>query len=230
MITILVLSDDRPALELVSNALVEQPDFNVHPALDLDQVSSLLASNLKPDLALLDSAQTDIDLTRRLLELLKNTDGKPASTILLSGEASEEARVRALEMGFDDYLVKPVSSRELISRLRALLRRRTPMGEGRRLDAAGIVLNCDQHRVLIDGRSVTLSPTEYRLLEFFMSHPEKVYTRLQLLNNVWGRNVAIDERTVDVHIRRLRKALLNYGRDTAIQTVRGFGYRFSERP
>jgi two-component system phosphate regulon response regulator PhoB len=133
-------------------------------------------------------------------------------------------------MGLDDFLVRPVSSRELISRIRAVQRRRIPESEIRRLGAAGIELICDQHRVVIDGRNVSLSPTEYRLLEFFMSHPEKVYTRTQLLNNVWGRNVLIDERTVDVHIRRLRKALLKHGRDTVIQTVRGFGYRFSEWP
>ena len=228
MIKILGLSDDHPNLEGVSNALGEQADFQVHTAIDLDQVASLLDSHLKPDLVMLDSAQTDLDLTRRLLEQVKGVEGMPASTILLTGQTSEEARIRALEMGIDDYLVKPASPRELISRLRALLRRRSQTSEGRRLEAAGIVLNCDQHRVLIDGRTVSLSPTEYRLLEFFMSHPEKVYTRSQLLNNVWGRNVLIDERTVDVHIRRLRRALLKFGRDTAIQTVRGFGYRFSE--
>ena len=230
MITILVLSSDRPTLETLCSDLGEQSDFRVHPAPDLDQVKVLLASNLKPDILLLDSDETDFDLIRQLLELIKRTDAKPASMILLTGHATEDAQVGALEMGLDDFLVRPVSSRELISRIRAVQRRRIPESEIRRLGAAGIELICDQHRVVIDGRNVSLSPTEYRLLEFFMSHPEKVYTRTQLLNNVWGRNVLIDERTVDVHIRRLRKALLKHGRDTVIQTVRGFGYRFSEWP
>jgi two-component system phosphate regulon response regulator PhoB len=230
VITILVLSDDRHTLDTLCSDLREQSDFRVHPAPDLDQVKVLLASNLKPDIVLLDSAQADFDLTRRLLELIKNSEGNPASVIILTGDASEDSQVGALEMGVDDFLVKPVSPREVITRLRAVQRRRIPASEIRRLVAAGIELICDQHRVLIDSRNVSLSPTEYRLLEFFMSHPEKVYTRTQLLNNVWGRNVLIDERTVDVHIRRLRKALLNHGKDTVIQTVRGFGYRFSEWP
>jgi len=137
--------------------------------------------------------------------------------------------VQGLESGADDYVTKPFSPRELVARIRAVLRRGGPAAEDEILHANGLTLDLASHRVSAGETLLDIGPTEYRLLEFFMSHPEPVYSRGQLLDRVWGSNVYVEERTVDVHIRRLRKALEPYGFDVLIQTVRGSGYRFSTR-
>jgi two-component system, OmpR family, phosphate regulon response regulator PhoB len=126
-------------------------------------------------------------------------------------------------------VTKPFSPRELLARINAVLRRVGPAGEGERIDFEGLELDQASHRVLVGEMTVPLGPTEYRMLEFFMTHPERVYTRDQLLDRIWGGNVYVEERTIDVHIRRLRKALEEFGYDRFIQTVRGSGYRFSAR-
>jgi two-component system phosphate regulon response regulator PhoB len=135
--------------------------------------------------------------------------------------------VGGLEAGADDYVTKPFSPRELVARIKAVLRRAQPEGEGETLEADGLVLDAASHRVSVEGKSLDLGPTEYRLLKHFMSHAERVFSRGQLLDAVWGRNSFVEERTVDVHILRLRKVLGMHGRDRLVQTVRGAGYRFS---
>ena len=141
----------------------------------------------------------------------------------------ENSKVQGLEAGVDDYVTKPFSTRELLARIKAVLRRAGPeQNELVQIDA-GLTVDLTQHRVTANDQPVHVGPTEFRLLHFFMTHPERVYSRSQLLDQVWGRNVYIEERTVDVHIRRLRKALEPYGFESLVQTVRGVGYRFSHQ-
>ncbi len=149
--------------------------------------------------------------------------------ILVTARVDENERVRGLNLGADDYVTKPFSSSELVARVRAVLRRSLPGGEDETLELDGLTLDAASQRVSVGDSSVKLGPTEYRLLRFFMSNPERVYSREQMLDRVWGQNVYVEERTVDVHIRRLRKALAPHGFDGFIQTVRGSGYRFSSR-
>jgi len=147
--------------------------------------------------------------------------------ILLTARGEEEDKVRGLEIGADDYMTKPFSPKELIARIRAVLRRSGKSQGQPQIIMGDLLLDTEQHRLSINDRPVEVSPTEFRLMHFFMTHPNKVYSRSQLLDQVWGRSVYIEERTIDVHIRRLRKILEEYGREDVVQTVRGFGYRFS---
>lgn len=149
--------------------------------------------------------------------------------MMLTARGEEEDRVRGLEIGADDYLTKPFSPKELIARVNAILRRVSAMASDNVIEMNGLKLDPASHRVMSDATSIEMGPTEYKLLYFFMTHPERVYNREQLLNYVWGVNVYIEDRTVDVHIRRLRKALAVGGHEKMIQTVRGTGYRFSVR-
>jgi two-component system phosphate regulon response regulator PhoB len=167
-----------------------------------------------------------VDLARRLRrdEL---TAGLPV--ILLTARSEENDRVRGLEVGADDYVTKPFSPRELIARIQAVLRRTQPDSDEAPIVFDGLSLSPVEHRVEAGGEAVELAPTEFRLLSFFMHHPDRVYSREQLLDRVWGRGIYVEERTVDVHVRRLRKALAAYGYDRFIQTVRGAGYRFSDK-
>ena len=179
------------------------------------------------DLLILDlklPGESGMDIARRI----RADSNMPI--IMLTGCKEEADRVMALELGADDYLTKPFSPRELLARINAVLRRTTPVEGTERIDVEGLVLDQSSQRVSSGERTVALGPTEYRMLAFFMTHPERVYTREQLLDRVWGGNVYVEERTIDVHIRRLRKALEEYGYDRLIQTVRGSGYRFSARP
>ena len=146
---------------------------------------------------------------------------------MLTARSEEDDRVGGLEAGADDYVTKPFSPRELVARIKAVLRRAQPEGEGEVLSTEGLQLDTISHRVTVDGNTIDMGPTEFRLLRHFMSHAERVFSRGQLLDAVWGRNSFVEERTVDVHILRLRKVLGQYGRDNLIQTVRGAGYRFS---
>jgi two-component system phosphate regulon response regulator PhoB len=171
--------------------------------------------------------QSGLDLTRAVK---RNKDTEDLPVIMLTARADEPDKVTGLEGGADDYVTKPFSPRELLARINAVLRRSSASGAGERVEAGGLVLDAAGHRVSVDGRTVPLGPTEYRLLQFFMEHPERVYARSQVLDRVWGGNVYVEERTVDVHIRRLRKALEPFGCDALVQTVRGAGYRFSTRP
>jgi two-component system phosphate regulon response regulator PhoB len=171
--------------------------------------------------------QSGLELTRAVK---RGKDTQDLPVIMLTARADEHDKVSGLEGGADDYVTKPFSPRELLARINAVLRRSAPGIAGESLEAGGLVLDVASHRVTVDEQNVALGPTEYRLLQFFMEHPERVYSRSQLLDRVWGGNVYVEERTVDVHIRRLRKALEPSGRESLVQTVRGSGYRFSTRP
>ncbi|MFM2006855.1 MAG: hypothetical protein RLZZ09_2510 [Pseudomonadota bacterium] len=229
MITILVVEDDTPILNMLRDLLEAEANIHVLTAENITKAQSLVGQSC-PDLILLDWMLPDMSGADWVRRLRQDELYVRVPIIMLTARGEEEDKVRALDMGVDDYVTKPFSSKELVARIKAVLRRRINATGTGRLVLAGIELLLDEHRVLIEGRDVALSPMEYRLLEFFMSHPEKVYSRSQLLDNVWGRSVFIEERTVDVHIRRLRKTLADFGREDAVQTIRGFGYRFSERP
>jgi two-component system phosphate regulon response regulator PhoB len=167
-----------------------------------------------------------LELTRALK---KDKDTREVPVIMLTARAEEQDKVAGLEGGADDYVTKPFSPRELLARINAVLRRTSPAAAEELIDVGQLRLDAAGHRVLCGEATVVLGPTEYRLLSFFITHAERVYTRSQLLDRVWGGNVYVEERTVDVHIRRLRKALEAFNCDGYVQTVRGAGYRFSTR-
>ena len=199
--------------------------FDTLEAVDCRTARILLADE-RPNLAIIDWMLPDmsgLELTRMLNRDEQYDD---VAIIMLTARADERDKISGLEGGADDYITKPFSPRELVARIQAVLRRSETSGES--LVRAG-VLELDEpgHRVFAGGNELKLGPTEYRLLEFLMTHPDRVYSRTRLLDRVWGANVYIDERTVDVHVRRLRKALTGSGADNYIQTVRGAGYRFS---
>lgn len=228
MVTILVVEDDISILKMLRD-LLEQSNITVLTATQANEAQALISQS-SPDLILLDWMLPDMSGAEWLRRLKRDEQFASIPIIMLTARGEEEDKVRALDMGVEDYITKPFSPRELVARIKVALRRRINIPTEGRISSAGIELVLDEHRVLIGGQDVTLSPMEYRLLEFFITHPEKVYSRGQLLDNVWGRSVFIEERTVDVHIRRLRKTLAEHNRDSVIQTVRGFGYRFSEKP
>ncbi len=224
----ILVVDDEPAIrEMVGFALMRE-GFEFLEAGDADEAKAKIA-NGKPDLLLLDwmlPGVSGIDLARRL----KSSPDTPELPIIMLTARSEEVhKVRGLEIGADDYVTKPFSPRELVARVRAVLRRAPPRSEDSVLRIAGLQLDADSHRVTAGDQSVDLGPTEFRLLRFLMAHPERVYTRSQLIDLVWGSNAYVEERTVDVHIGRLRKALTPSGHHRLIQTVRSAGYRFSAR-
>jgi two-component system phosphate regulon response regulator PhoB len=224
---ILLVEDEQPIREMVVFALTNA-GYEVYEAADARQAQICIAERL-PDLILLDwmlPGISGIDYARRLK---KDELTRELPIIMLTARAEEEDKVQGLESGTDDYVTKPFSPRELVARIRAVLLRGGPAGEDEILRANGLTLDLASHRVSTGEMLLEMGPTEYRLLEFFMSHPERVYSRGQLLDRVWGSNVYVEERTVDVHIRRLRKALEPHGFDALIQTVRGSGYRFSTR-
>jgi len=224
---ILVVEDEQAIREMVGFAL-KKAGFQFEEVADAEQALVSIASQT-PDLVLLDwmlPGMSGVDLARRLRRE-ELTAAIPI--ILLTARVEESDRVHGLEVGADDYVTKPFSPRELIARINAVLRRSTALSEDRLIEYDGLSLDPVGHRVQSDGQALNLAPTEFRLLHFFMSNPDRVYSREQLLDYVWGRGVFVEERTVDVHIRRLRKALGARGHDRFIQTVRGAGYRFSTR-
>ncbi|MCB1737817.1 MAG: winged helix-turn-helix domain-containing protein, partial [Gammaproteobacteria bacterium] len=167
-----------------------------------------------------------VDLTRRLK---KDEYSRDIPLIMLTAKSEIDDRVKGLEAGADDYVPKPFSPRELVARIRAVLRRTVGDDLDASLSLGGVTLDDETHRVTADGRELEMGPTEFRLLRFFLANPERVFSREQILDYVWGRNSFLEERTVDVHIRRLRKSLESAGKDGLIQTVRGVGYRCSDR-
>ncbi|QJD28914.1 phosphate regulon transcriptional regulator PhoB [Methylococcus geothermalis] len=228
-INVLVVEDEEAIREMLALVL-EQADFAVHTAGDVQQALSRMDEQ-EPDLILLDWMLPGISGVEWARRLKKDENYGDIPLILVTARGEEEDKIKGLDVGADDYVTKPFSPRELIARIRAVLRRSSRQAKlDGRIEIGGILLETDEHRVSIDDESVNLSPTEYRLMEFFLTHPSKVYSRAQLLDQVWGRSAYIEERTVDVHIRRLRKILSEHGREDMIQTVRGFGYRFSTRP
>jgi len=183
-------------------------------------------ANRQPDVILMDWMLPDVSGLELTRQLKREPATREIPVIMVTARGQEDDRVAGLEGGADDYITKPFSARELQARIRALLRRTTP-ADNALIEVGGLAIDNASHRVTIDGEEIALGPTEYRLLTFFIQHAERVYSRAQILDRVWGGNVYVEERTVDVHIRRLRKALAKNGYDKLVQTVRGAGYRFS---
>ena len=224
--TILIVDDEAPIREMIAVAL-EMAGYRCLEAENTQQAHAAII-DAKPDLILLDwmlPGTSGIELARRL-KRDELTSSIPI--IMLTAKGEEDNKVQGLEVGADDYITKPFSPRELVARLKAVLRRAGAMDDETPIEIGGLCLDPVSHRVTIDDTPVQVGPTEYRLLEFFLTHQERVYSRNQLLDHVWGGNVYVEERTVDVHIRRLRKAL-GSDYEGLVQTVRGTGYRFSTK-
>ncbi|WP_111978394.1 phosphate regulon transcriptional regulator PhoB [Algibacillus agarilyticus] len=222
---ILIVEDEAPIREMLSFVL-EQKGFQVDEAEDYHEALSKVAEPY-PDLILLDwmiPGGSGIQVAKQIKsdEFTRNIP-----IIMLTARGEEEDKIRGLDVGADDYITKPFSPKELVARIKAVLRRALPTSTEEPLEIQGLKLDPVTHRVTADETEFNIGPTEFKLLHFFMSHPERVYSREQLLDNVWGRNVYVEDRTVDVHIRRLRKAISPKGHDRLIQTVRGAGYRLS---
>jgi two-component system phosphate regulon response regulator PhoB len=226
----ILIVDDEPAIrEMVAFAL-RKADFSPVHAGDAREAQAAIVDRV-PDLILLDwmlPGTSGLELARRWR---RDALTREVPIIMLTARGEENDRVGGLEAGVDDYVVKPFSARELMARIRAVMRRSHEDDADGSIRVGPLQIDGSAHRVFarIDGRDqpVPIGPTEYRLLHFFMTHPERVYTRTQLLDHVWGGGVYVEERTVDVHIRRLRKTLEPSGADAMVQTVRGAGYRFS---
>lgn len=222
----ILLVEDEPAIQELIAFNLEQAGHHVLRADTAEQGLSLV-KNALPDLVLLDwmlPGVSGIDFTRRLRS---DERTKTVPIIMLTARSEEPDKIAGLESGADDYITKPFSPRELVARIKAVLRRRAPQMTDDVVDVNSLRLDPTTHRVTAQGRPLDLGPTEFRLLHFFMTHSERVHSRSQLLDHVWGDHVFVEERTVDVHIRRLRSALEPSCHADLIQTVRGAGYRFS---
>jgi len=222
----ILVVEDEPAIQELIALNLEQAGQQAVMAASAEEGLRRIEEEL-PDLVLLDwmlPGQSGIELARRLRADART---RALPIIMLTARGDEEDKLRGLETGADDYITKPFSMKELQARIKAVLRRRAPEITEDAVDFHGLRLDPATHRVTGGGETLAMGPTEFRLLHFFITHPERVYTRSQLLDQVWGDHVFIEERTVDVHIRRLRAALEKSGHETFIQTIRGSGYRFS---
>lgn len=224
--TILIVDDEAPIREVIAAAL-EMAGYYTLEAGNAQDAHSLVVDQ-KPDLILLDWMMPNVSGVELARRLKREPMTAEIPIIMLTAKGEEEHKISGLDAGADDYITKPFSPRELVARLKAVLRRSTPAGIEDPIQVKGLRLDPNSHRVTAHGDELTMGPTEFRLLQFFMTHTERAYSRGQLLDQVWGGNVYVDERTVDVHIRRLRKALGDEFK-TLIQTVRGTGYRFSTK-
>ncbi|MGH8619439.1 MAG: phosphate regulon transcriptional regulator PhoB [Burkholderiales bacterium] len=223
----ILVVEDEPAIQELVALNLEQAGFGVSRAGSGEQAIDLVRAEL-PDLVVLDwmlPGMSGLEVARKL-----RADRRTAELpiIVLTARAAEHDKLTGLEGGADDYMVKPFSPKELVARIKAVLRRRAPQATDDAVEIAGLRLDPVSRRVTGNGQAVPLGPTEFRLLHFFMTHRERVYSRTHLLDQVWGDHVFVEERTVDVHIRRLRKALEPTLHDRLIETVRGAGYRFSD--
>ncbi|NCF16778.1 MAG: phosphate regulon transcriptional regulatory protein PhoB [Haliea sp.] len=227
--TVLIVDDEFAIRDMLRMAL-ELADYRCIEAENIQQAFTLLLDE-QPDIVLLDwmlPGGSGLELLRRM----KREDTvNDVPVIMLTAKTAEDNVIQGLDVGADDYITKPFAPRELIARIKALLRRSRGASEDEHMQIENLVLDGESRRIFIADQAVEMGPTEFNLLQFFMSHPERAYTRGQLLDRVWGTNVYVEERTVDVHIRRLRKALQTEEEDYSnlIQTVRGTGYRFSTR-
>jgi two-component system phosphate regulon response regulator PhoB len=227
--TALIVDDEFAIRDMLRMAL-EMAEFRCLEAKDTQEAYTIIVDE-RPDIVLLDwmlPGGSGLELLRRLK---RDELTRDLPVIMLTAKTAEDNVIQGLDVGADDYITKPFAPRELIARMKALLRRSSGASEGDRIQVADLVLDGESRRIFIADQPLEMGPTEFNLLRFFMSHPERAYTRGQLLDRVWGANVYVEERTVDVHIRRLRKALQAPGGDYSnmIQTVRGTGYRFSSR-
>lgn len=224
---ILVVEDEAAIQELVCFAL-ESQGFETRRAASVSEARRELEAAL-PDLLLLDLMLPDGDGLSLLRELRRTERTRQLPAIMLTARADEADRVAGLDGGCDDYMGKPFSPRELVSRVRALLRVRNPEREGQQLSYGPIQIDSARHETSVGGRAIRIGFSEFKLLKFLVGHPERVFSRAQLLGRVWGDRAAVDERTVDVHILRLRKTLASANAQHLVQTVRGLGYRLSAR-
>ncbi|WP_315042251.1 phosphate regulon transcriptional regulator PhoB [Faucicola mancuniensis] len=226
METILVVEDEVAIRDMIVTAL-DLAGFHCLEAGDVSQAHHLVVDN-RPSLILLDwmlpNGVSGIDFCRRLK---KDDTLNEIPIIMLTAKGEEDNKIQGLDAGADDYITKPFSTRELISRIKAVLRRSNALTSEKLININGLILDPVAQRVRAGDTFIDIGPTEYRLLAFFMTHTERAYTRSQLLDHVWGGNVYVEDRTIDVHIRRLRKILEPYGFQDYVQTVRGTGYRFS---
>ncbi|SEA54064.1 two-component system, OmpR family, phosphate regulon response regulator PhoB [Thiothrix caldifontis] len=225
MSTILIVDDEQPIRNMVSFAL-GRVGFTLREAADAEQAYAEIDQH-RPELILMDwmlPGVSGLDIVRRLQ---RDTSTQDIPVIMLTAKAEESDKINGFKAGIDDYISKPFSPAELIARIQAVLRRTQQSQSREILEFEQLSLDPLSHRVTVNDVELEFGPTEFRLLKFFMQHPDRVYSREQLLDNAWGRNVYVEERTVDVHILRLRKVLSPYGLEHYIQTVRGAGYRFS---
>lgn len=222
---ILLIEDEESIHEMLELALTNA-GFKLEHAINVTEAKNIIFNRL-PELILLDWMLPGMSGIEYAKQLKKDESTQQIPIIMLTARGEETDKIRGLEIGADDYVTKPFSPRELIARIKAVLRRASTLSE--RLQINNLILDLVQHRIMVDDKEVKMGTTEFRLLKFFMQHPERVYSRSQVLDHVWGTNVYIDERTVDVHILRLRKALAPYNHDKLVQTVRGVGYRFSKK-
>jgi two-component system phosphate regulon response regulator PhoB len=224
---ILLVEDEKPIRDMIAFGL-RRAGFDVSEAPDCRTARAQIV-DARPDLLLVDWMLPDMSGLELIRTLKKSKDTEEIPSIMLTAKAEEQDKISGLEGGADDYITKPFSPRELLARIQAVMRRAAPQGGEDVVEVPGLKIDDSSHRVSSGDREISLGPTEYRLLHFFMTHPERVFSRGQLLDRVWGGNTYVEERTVDVHIRRLRRALEPYSLDGHVQTVRGAGYRFSTR-
>lgn len=225
---ILIVDDEQPIREMIQTAL-EMAGFECQQAGDAKLAHQMIV-DMRPALVLLDWMLPDTNGIEFCKRLKRDEILSEIPVIMLTARSEEDHKVQGLDAGADDYMTKPFSTRELISRIKAVLRRSSTTSSDKIINIEGLCIDLMSQRVSFNEVAIEIGPTEYRLLAFFMTHPERAYTRIQLLDQVWGGSVYIEDRTVDVHIRRLRKVLQPYAADRFIQTVRGTGYRFSIRP
>ena len=224
---ILLIEDEAAIREMVQHAL-SRAGFEIRAVADAAQADREIERS-PPDLILLDWMLPGVSGLEFARRLRRSNATRKIPIIMLTAKGEEGDKLSGFEAGADDYLVKPFSVRELVARISAVLKRTAPASGDEPLEIGELRLDPVSHRITGRGETIRTGPTEFRMLQFFMSHPERVFTRSQLLDRVWGRSVFIEERTVDVHIRRLRKALAGHGFDRFVQTVHGTGYRFSRQ-
>lgn len=222
----ILLVEDEPAIQELIAFNLTQAGHHVMRADSVEVAQNMVRSAL-PDLILLDWMLPGISGIDYARKLRADERTRQIPLIMLTARSDEADKIAGLDTGADDYITKPFSPRELQARIKAVLRRRSPDATDDPVEVKGLRLDPITHRVTANGAELSLGPTEFRLLHFFMTHAERVYSRTQLLDQVWGDHVFVEERTVDVHIRRLRAELEKTGHDVLVQTVRGTGYRFS---
>ena len=224
---ILIVEDEASIREMLC-FILEQQGYEVIEAEDNDTAVRRLVEPF-PDLVLLDWMFPGGSGIHFIKRMKRDELTRHIPVVMLTARGEEEDKIRGLEVGADDYITKPFSPKELMARLKAVMRRVSPSRSEEIVTVQGLKLDPSCHRVMVDDQFLDMGPTEFRMLHFFMTHQERVYSREQLLNNIWGTNVYVEDRTVDVHIRRVRKVLEEAGYDKLIQTVRGAGYRFSSK-
>jgi len=220
----ILVVEDEPAIQELIAVNLEHAGHRVQRAYSASEADAIIR-DVRPDLILLDWMLPDVTGTAFARKLRADARMKDIPIIMLTARAQESDKVEGLEAGADDYVTKPFSPKELLARIKAVLRRRAPQLTDDLIEVGGLRLDPASHRISGNGSDINLGPTEFKLLHFFMTHPERVYSRMQVLDQVWGDHVFVEERTVDVHIRRLRQALETTGHDELIETVRGAGYR-----